>query len=190
MGRKVFNRLRVEHRGARVWGSHQPNSPTDAPRHRDAGVRRLVVAPSGTSCRHQPGVEAMSASRRSSWRCRGARGLRLPRAAALRARAHRRAGQNWRRVFPAPRLWFQSLGGVARAPQRVFGIDVARMAACAATRTGAVGIISRPARGRATNGTAGFRQVIHESRNAASPAALGVVAEARAARGAAEPWVT
>ena len=89
-------------------------------------------------------------------------------------------------------LWFQSLGGVADA-NAVFGIDVARMAAYAATRTGPFGMYFETGQGAdATNGHGkGFDMVIHESRKYGFARALkAVVAEARAAAGhAAEPWV-
>ena len=78
-------------------------------------------------------------------------------------------------------LWFQSLGGVADA-NAVFGIDVARMAGYAATRSGPFGMYFETGQGAdATNGHGkGFDMVIHESRKYGFARALKAVVAERA----------
>lgn len=89
-------------------------------------------------------------------------------------------------------LWFQSLGGVADA-NRVFDIDVAKMRAHAAKRSGRYGMYFETGQGAdATNGQGkGFDILMHESRKYGFARALRRdVAAARQAAGLdAQTWV-
>ena len=197
VGRKVFNPLPGSNIGARGYmGARiQPNSPTDAPEDIvmqvfdgwSYAVGDVVLGTNPVSS----DVDRVAAIELALRDVLVAFGLEQVMPHCVLAHVDVQAAAEAR--FPgSTALWFQSLGGVADA-NAVFGIDVARMAAYASTRSGPFGMYFETGQGAdATNGHGkGFDMVIHESRKYGFARALkAVVATARAAAGhAAEPWV-
>ncbi|HEY6361024.1 MAG TPA: ethanolamine ammonia-lyase subunit EutB [Vicinamibacterales bacterium] len=197
MGRKVFNRLPGSNIGARGYlGARiQPNSPTDAPEDIvmqvfdgwSYAVGDVVLGTNPVSS----DVDRVAAIELALQEVLAAFDLEQLVPHCVLAHIDVQAKVETR--FPgSTALWFQSLGGVADA-NAVFGIDVGRMAAYAATRTGPFGMYFETGQGAdATNGHGkGFDMVIHESRKYGFARALkAVIAEARVGAGhAAEPWV-
>jgi ethanolamine ammonia-lyase large subunit len=197
IGSKVFNPLPGSNIGARGYmGARiQPNSPTDAPE--DIVMQVFdgwayavgdVVLGTNPVSSDVDRVAAIELALRDVLVAFGLEGV-MPHCVLAHIDVQAAAEDR----FPgSTALWFQSLGGVADA-NAVFGIDVARMAAYASTRSGPFGMYFETGQGAdATNGHGkGFDMVIHESRNYGFARALKArVAAARAAAGhAAEPWV-
>ena len=197
VGQKVFNRLPGSNIGARGYmGARiQPNSPTDAPEDIvmqvfdgwSYAVGDVVLGTNPVSS----DIDRVAAIERALRDVLVAFGIEHVMPHCVLSHIDVQAAVEAK--FPgSTALWFQSLGGVADA-NAVFGIDVARMTAYAATRTGPFGMYFETGQGAdATNGHGkGFDMVIHESRKYGFARALkAVVAAARAAAGhAAEPWV-
>jgi ethanolamine ammonia-lyase large subunit len=197
VSRKVFNPLPGSRVGARGYmGARiQPNSPTDAPE--DIVMQVLdgwsyavgdVVLGTNPVSSDVGRVAAIELALRDLLAAFGLQDV-LPHCVLAHVDVQAQVEQR----FPgSTALWFQSLGGVADA-NAVFGIDVAKMTAYAAGRTGPFGMYFETGQGAdATNGHGkGFDMVIHESRKYGFARALkGVVAEARAGAGHdGEPWV-
>jgi ethanolamine ammonia-lyase large subunit len=197
VAQKVFNPLPGSNIGARGYmGARiQPNSPTDAPEDIvmqvfdgwSYAVGDVVLGTNPVSS----DVDRVAAIERALHDVLVAFGLEHVLPHCVLAHIDVQAAAEER--FPgSTALWFQSLGGVADA-NAVFGIDVARMTAYAATRTGPFGMYFETGQGAdATNGHGkGFDMVIHESRKYGFARALkAVIAGAREAAGhAADPWV-
>ena len=199
VGRKVFNPLPGSNIGARGYmGARiQPNSPTDDPEDivlqvldgwsYAVGDVVLGTNPVSSDVDQVAAIEvalARPARRRSGSRT-------CCRTACWRTSTCRRRS---RRSIPgSTALWFQSLAGVADA-NAVFDINVEKMRAHAATRTGRFGLYFETGQGAdATNGHGkGFDMVIHESRKYGFARALAARRWRRRARTPAtpgRPWV-
>lgn len=197
VGRKIFNPLPGSQVGARGYlGARvQPNSPTDDPEDilfqvLDAfayGVGDVVLGTNPVSSDPEQ-VAAVEVVLKEVLDTFGLAGI-LPHCVL----AHVDVQAEVERRHPgSTALWFQSLAGVADA-NRTFDLDVAKMKAHAATRTGPYGLYFETGQGAdGTNGHGkGFDMVLHESRKYGFARALKAeVAAARAAAGTpGEPWV-
>jgi ethanolamine ammonia-lyase large subunit len=190
VGRKVFNPLPGSNVGARGYmGARiQPNSPTDDPE--DIVLQVLdgfayavgdVVLGTNPVSSDVDQVAAIEVALRDVLKAFDLDGV-LPHCVLAHIDVQAAVEQ---KVPGSTALWFQSLAGVADA-NAVFDIDVEKMRAHAATRTGRYGLYFETGQGAdATNGHGkGFDIVIHESRKYGFARALAAtVAQARATAG-------
>jgi ethanolamine ammonia-lyase large subunit len=197
IGRKVFNPLPGSNLGARGYmGARiQPNSPTDDPEDivwqvLDGFAYAVGDVVLGTNPVSSD-VDQVAAIERALQDVLVA--FDLDRVLPHCVLAHIDVQAQVEKKYPgSTALWFQSLAGVADA-NTVFDIDVKKMAAHAATRTGPFGLYFETGQGAdATNGQGkGFDMVIHESRKYGFARALKAeVAAARSRAGVpGQPWV-